>query len=45
MREVHLINLTEMDNIMMPSFLIKFKYLFKGWEDVMKIENSKCEKC
>ena len=45
MREVHLINLTEMDNIMMTSFLIKFKYLLKGWEDVMKIENNKCEKC
>ena len=44
MREVHLINLTDM-YIIMTSLLIKFKYLFKGWEDVMKIENNKCEKC
>ena len=37
MREVHLLNLIEMHNIIMTSFnKIKFKYLIK-FEDVMKI--------
>ena len=38
MREVHLMNLIEMYNIIMTSFnKIKFKYLIQVWEDVMKI--------
>ena len=47
MREVHLMNLIEMYNIIMTSFnKRKFKYLTQAWEDVMKIENNKkCEKC
>ena len=47
MREVHLMNLIGMYNIIMISFhKIKFKYLIQVWEDVMKIENNKkCEKC
>ena len=37
MREVHLMNLIEMYNIIMTSFnKIKFKYLIQVWEDVMK---------
>ena len=38
MREVHLMNLIEMHNIIMTSFnKIKFKYLIQVWEDVTKI--------
>ena len=38
MREVHLMNLIEMYDIIMTSFnKIKFKYLNQVWEDVMKI--------
>ena len=37
-RELHLMNLIEMYNIVMTSFnKIKFKYLIQVWEDVMKI--------
>ena len=37
MREVHLMNLIEMYNIMTSFNKIKFKYLIQVWEDVMKI--------
>ena len=38
MKEVHLLNLIEMYNIIMTSFnKIKFKYLIQVWEDAMKI--------
>ena len=38
MRELHLMNLIEMYNIIMTLInKIKFKYLIQVWEDVMKI--------
>ena len=40
-----LMNLIEMYIIMTSFNKIKFKYLIQVWEDVMKIENNKCEKC
>ena len=38
MKEVHLLNLIEMYNIIMTSFnKLKFKYLIQVWEDAIKI--------